>query len=55
MAIIYNILTKRNVFSYTQCDRCCKFSVYSKTATAAPPYQKYLKPQIFNKAWLSST
>ena len=20
-----------------------------------PPYQKYLEPQIFNKAWLSST
>ena len=23
---------------------------FSHTATAAPPYQKYLKPQIFNKA-----
>ena len=25
------------------------------TATAAPLYQKYLKPQIFNKEWFSST
>ena len=28
---------------------------FQYTAIAAPPYQKYLKPQIFSKAWLSNT
>ena len=28
---------------------------FQYTATAAPPYQKILELQIFNKGWLSST